>query len=467
MPVSTRDSLVSLRLMGGWSSDAGPSATSVTDGSQGIIQVPWLVDAENVVYMLDGWFRKMPGAARTNTDLIGSASDQVRAMIDYWRSTTSGNPVQRIVVSAGTQIWSSSDFGASYTSLTTGLENNTPASFTVFRDTLIWASTSTVDVPQSWNGIAASTSNLGGSPPNFAFCAEYKDRLWASGVDSAKSRVYYTVLGSASDWTGSGSGSIDIAPDDVDTVTGLRNWKDRLTIFKGPNRGSIHYITGSAPTGSDSFALHPFIRKVGAVNNQSIIEYADDLYFIDNNGAHSLKATANYGDYFEQYMSRDIADYWIRNLNHAQLAQAAGLAIPPLGLLLWAVPRGTVATNNQTLALDLRFQPARWSMMPGLGGLASFALVKESGVQVPWAGAYNGRTYRLNRDARNVENAAYTAKVTFPYVGFSDPFIEKALGPVRVSYAPKGDYNFTLGVTRDGAAQQTALISQGGGATLG
>lgn len=459
--------LIRLSIDGGWSSDAGPSTVGLVR-ADGLLGIPWLIDAENVVYALDGWPQKMPGATATNAAAIGAGAT-VSGIFDYWRSTAAGSPVQRQVIFAGTQIYNSSDNGATWTSLVTGLESAFRPSFVVMDDLLVMATNSSIDVPQSWNGTDAATSNLAGSPPNFAFVVEYNDRLFAAGVDTNKSRLYYTILGSATDWTGAGSGSIDIAPDDGDVITGLFTHKDQLWVLKGENRGSMHFVSGSAPTGSDAFALNPFIADVGCTSHHSIIRFGDDVAWADHNGIHSLKATAAFGNFNEAFLSREIASYFANNLNHGRFAQIRGLTVPLSGLMLWSVPRAGSTTNNATLMLDFRFTPMRWALWPAFS-LDSLALVRDAGnsnIPTPWGGTYTGFVYRMARSARNIAGAAYTDRTTFPYLGFGDPTVEKAITVGRVSYAPLGDYNFTFGYTRDGATQQTETVAQGGVATLG
>ena len=134
----------------------------------------------------------------------------------------------------------------------------------VMNDYLILASTSTTDVPATWD--QTTYANLGGTPPNFAFHVQHKDRMWAAGVSGQLSRLYYSASGNHADWVGAGSGAIDVAPTDGDILTAIASHKNELIVFKGRSRRSIFRITGSAPTGADAFAMVPFIKGVGAAN---------------------------------------------------------------------------------------------------------------------------------------------------------------------------------------------------------
>mgnify|MGYP001564168569 CR=1 FL=1 len=460
---------VSLSIDGGWSVDAGPSAPAVLRQTAGgpVFSVPWLVSADNVIYHLDGWPRKMPGASATNATPVQESGANIAftGIADAWFSGTGASTTQRPIAVGGTQYFSSSDSGATWDSRRTGRVADGIPAFEMFDDLLVLA-TATTDVPQSWDGAAAAMINLAGSPPNFAFMVEHKDRMWAAGVDSNKSRLYYTILGSTVDWTGAGSGSIDIKPDDGDVLTGLVSHKDRLYILKGPYSGSIHYVTGSAPTGSDAFALHPFVNGVGCTSHLSLVKSLDDVVWWDDGGVHSLKATAAFGDFNDAFLSRDIQTYIAENLNHSRFNQIQGTSFPLGGLMLWTAPLAGVTTNGVVLALDYRFTPMRWARWTGYS-VASLGLVRDSGIITPWAGTYGGQTLRMNRRARNINAAAFSGRATLPFLNFGDSSYEKTIGGIRVSLEPQGDYNFTLGLTRDGNTQQTHTVSQSGTATLG
>ena len=197
-------------ITGGWSTESGPKAPTIARGNT--VEVPWLVNAENIVYLHDGWFQKMPGASNVNGTATG-ATDHVNGIFDYWRSGTSGAPAQQRVLYSGTAVYTES--GGTLTSIITGLTASQRPWFDVVNDDLIIAF-SGADVPRLWDQTTAA--NLGGSPPNFAFHVEHKTRTFAAGVATNQSRLYYTVANNHEDWTGSGSGSIDIYPDDGDEI---------------------------------------------------------------------------------------------------------------------------------------------------------------------------------------------------------------------------------------------------------
>jgi hypothetical protein len=446
---------------GGVSTEAGPSyAAAPSDAG---LSVPWLIDCNNAVFNLDGWPQKAPGAAKVNSSTTG-ASDHVLGMYDYWKSGTSGSPTQQRIIYSGTAFYRES--GGTLTSIATGWESGKMPWFEVVNDDLIVTTTSTVDVPSTWD--QSSFGALGGTPPNFSVAVYHKTRTFAFGVPSAQSRLYYTVAENHEDWVGAGSGAIDIAPNDGSVITGIYSHKDELLIFKGGGRFSIWRLTGSSPTGSDAFALIPFIKGVGATNQQSIVPLRDDLVFFDDFGIHSLVATASYGDYNATFLSAPITTWFNEMTNHTRFPYIWGANFAAKGYALWTMAQAGSSTNNIVLHWDYRFDPPRFAFWP-MAAVGSLAMMKDTNqLPTPWAGTYTGYVLRLNQSQRNWAGAAYTHKTLLPYLGFGDAWFDKELLGVRIGYKPKGESTFTFGWQRDGNAQQTVTLDQtGSGDTLG
>src|SRR5437773_576394 len=137
--------IIPISIDGGVSTELGPSAPSGQKGD-GTVSVPWLIEAQNVIFNLDGWVQKMPGAANVNSIATG-ATDAVMGIADYWRSGTGPTQSQQRVIVAGTQIYTES--GGTLASRRTGLEANQMPWFEVMGDVLVIATSSSVDVPMT------------------------------------------------------------------------------------------------------------------------------------------------------------------------------------------------------------------------------------------------------------------------------------------------------------------------------
>ena len=348
---------------GGWSTDFGPTVDLSPDNS-GRIVIPFLVDAENVFFELDGGPHKIGGASKLNSTTIESGA-VLTGVYDYWRQGTTGLPVRRRVVHAGTKVLSDADDAVFSTTLFTGLTSGAVPNYSTFDDLLIISSDSTVDVPRSWNQTTAQ--NLAGSPPRFSFSTPHKGRQFAAGVYTNPSTLYYSAAFDPEDWTGSGSGSIRIDPDDGDMITGIASYKGELVIFKGPNKGSIHRLSGSS--GAD-FSVIPFVRGLGCAWQNTIFQFKDDLGFVSQYGSvHSLKATSAFGDFNDAALSRAINSWLFEHVNYNRIRyiQAANDSLS--GQVLFTMSVDSSATNNAILMMDYRNwpdRPVKWAYWPSM-----------------------------------------------------------------------------------------------------
>ena len=253
-------------------------------------------------------------------------------------------------------------------------------------------------------------------------------------------------------------------------ITGLATRNNELIVFKGPNKGSIFRVQGSAEA---DWSLRPIITAgngtgIGAINQQSIIAApGGDVWFWDHFGIHSLVAVETFGDYKPRYLSDAIRTYFIKNLNHTRFEFVWGCNFAAAGYALWTCSRSGNSTHNQIIGLDYRFTPARFFFWPAYTA-ASLAMVQDTNREtVPWAGTYAGRVLRMNRTARDIATTAYTSTVTLPYLSYGPIFRDRVVKKGIVHLNPKGDTTATIGWTRDTNTQQTASVSQGGTATLG
>ena len=326
--------------------------------------VPWLNDAENVEFLLDGGVRKVGGTQKLNSSAMESNA-QVYGLFDYWRMGSGGTPAQKRVVHVGTTI-KKDDADGTFTNIATGMTDEAVPSYALFDDDLIIMSDSS-DVPQTWDQ-SGNTTTLGTNTPNGAFGVTHKNRFFMSGVNTAPSKLFYSrplPEGPGGDWNNANAGSLLIDPGDGDRITGLVSYKDELWIFKGPYKGSIHRLAGSSPTsvagdnsaiGTGAFTLIPFIRGVGSVNHNMIFKYNDDIGFMWSDGTiRSLQATAAFGDFREASLSLPINSFLRDRINHTQLRYGQAKTSVARGCVYITVPVDTSTDNNILLCMDTRF----------------------------------------------------------------------------------------------------------------
>lgn len=466
--MTTKSRFIRHSFGGGWATDFGISADIGPDQGGGVV-FPFLTEAENVYFDLDGGPRKIGGTSKLNSSVINSGNE-IRGLFDFWRMGTSFAPAQKRVVYSGTAIYADAADGT-FSSIKTGLEDDKTPCFTVFNDKLIMSSDSTVDVPLTYDG--TTVSNLGGTPPAFAFSCVHKNYVWAAGVPTAPSTLFWSRLLDGEDWThatSGGSTGIEIDPDDGDRITAIASYKNDLWVFKGPHKGSIHRITGSANTGSDSFARITFIRGLGAVNHNTLFEFRDDLGFMWADGTiHSLKATAAYGDFNEAALSRPIHQYIGENFNRTFLRRAWAAVDSTRSQVVFTVPIGTNQFCTQVLMMDYSREQVQWASWPALNANCVARVIDATNSNKPilMIGGRDGYVRKTGVANKSIDGAtAIAAKATMPYTNYGNGLMMKTLAGASLQTAAQGNYSIDLRWTRAGEEQQTQQFDLTGGATL-
>jgi hypothetical protein len=446
---------------GGWATDFGPSFEGAPDDS-GIIIMPFLNRADNIVYNLDGGPRKMGGTEKINSSALESGAD-IKGLFDYWRFV-GGSATQHRIVHVGTTI-KKDDADGVFTNIFTGLTAEANPEYAILEDLLVIASDAGGDVPRSWDGTTAQTI---ADAPNLSIVAEHKNRMWGAGVPANPSRLHYSALQDATTWTTGSSGEIDISPDDGDRITAIASHQDSLFVFKGPHKGSIHRILGSSPTGFDPFRRIDFIRGVGAVSQQTIFHYGDDLGFVWSDATiRSLAATDQFGDFLGATLSLPInREYLCSVVNFSQLAQARAVADNAAGLILFSLPIEGSTTNNVMLVLDFRFNPPRWARWTDFDNVSTLATVvdtQKSNIVVPWIGTTDGFVKRTNQPTKSIDgDSAINYHVISPYMNYGLAHIMKGLYAASLGIRPLNDGSINFAWTRDTNLQQSDIFTQGG-----
>lgn len=450
---------------GGWATDFGPSFYGAPD-AQGKLVVPFLQTAQNCFFELDGGPHKVGGTTAFNATPTG-ASDNITGLFDYWRmGTTAVSTQKRLAFSNG--VLYADDGAGGFTAIKSGLSATGVPCFSVFDDICIFSTDTVGEVPQSYN--QTTEANLAGSPPPFAFSCKHKNKVFAAGRPSLPSRLYYCVDNDPEDWTGAGSGSIDIDPDDGDRIVGLASHKDNLWVFKGPYHGSIHRITGSSPSGADAFARVPFIEGIPAIGHNTLFKFGDDLGFMSSSGTvHSLNATAQYGDFTQSYLSLPIDTYMRTELNLSRLKYATAVNDPTRGHVLFTLPSAGVTDNNTILCMDYRngIQPPRWSKWTAFSFGALAMMRNASGVNIMHGGGYDGTVYAMHASTRTHKAASISMDVKLPALTYGNELITKTLEAAALGIKPYNANAVTLAWQADNNTEQTSTtITQGGSSAL-
>lgn len=454
------------KFAGGWATDFGPNLSAAPQNS--MLSLPFLTDAENIIYELNGGCHTMPGTVKMNSSTLG-ASSTVKGIYDYWRQGTTGTAIQKIVAHVDTRIVAAALSDGIFSNIGTGFSSGAVPSYATFDDLLILANDASADVPKSWD--QSTFQSLAGSPPNFSFSAAHKNRQWAAGVIAAPSRLYYSVNLDPEDWVGATSGSIDIDPSDGDAIVGLASFRNDLWVFKGPYKCSIHRITGSAPA---DFARTTFIRGIAAAYQNSIFTLPNDLGFISPRGTvHSLVATQNFGDYEQSTLSFPINRTLRSDIKQSAYKDWWAVEDNLNGMVYLAYTPSGAVRNTQLLMMDYRFlglgEPfPRWAQWKTFGADAMAYVVDTGNRPRPFFGLNDGFIYKGDQADRTHKGSSITPLVSTPFLTYGADHVTKTLYVVGIELAPKNANTFTVNWLRDGQTQQSDTgFSQGGSDVLG
>ena len=174
-------------------------------------------------------------------------------------------------------------------------------------------------VPQRYDGAQSSGSRWAAHTTDPASISTLFDpscgfgaygKLWVGGVTEAPDVVFYSVLLDGDDWTGTGSGFIDLKTVwGNDEIVALAPFYGQLIIF-----GKNNIVIYDNPESGGTLALNEVIRGVGCIARDSVQAIADDLVFLSKTGLRSLARTTEKDKLPLQDLSLSIKDTLIRNI---------------------------------------------------------------------------------------------------------------------------------------------------------
>jgi hypothetical protein len=138
-------------------------------------------------------------------------------------------------------------------------------------------------------------------------------RMFAGGVTEEKDVVYYSTLLDGDDWTGTGSGSIDLKTVwGTDEILHIAPFFGKLIIF-GKNNIAIY----DNPADIANATLDEVITGIGLVNRDTVQAVGDDLVFLSATGLRSLSRTTEKDKLPLTDYSVNIKDTLIRNIGQS------------------------------------------------------------------------------------------------------------------------------------------------------
>jgi len=437
---------------GGWATDYGQTFYGSPDGTD--LTLPWLNKAENISYTLDGRITSAPG---TDTLLVSGAITLPLRSMKYGQTLVRGlgpysllGSAPTTIISVGEDLYEYGTFSITRIgSLPLDSNNSGHIVFSQFNDLLII--TQNLTPPKSYDG--TTFQSLAGSPAEFQISHKHRGRHWGANTASNPSRLYYSVSGNPEDWSGAGSGSIDVDIGDGDEITGIYSFQGELFIFKGSTNLSIHRLRGST---SSDFALVPFTRNISAAWQNCIFQYNNDLIFWSPFGSlHSLKTTDRYGNFIQSFLNYPILSWCQEHMGGtSEVWQASVDPRKGYGVFNFydshertSYQYGTSA-NNMTMMMDFRFMNdqnpyPRFALWPYLK-CHSVGLISNGATHSFYMGDEWGDVHNFNQiwsidgsgNTYGHRETAIRSTVTTPFLTYGPPIETKTLVNVSVNLSP-------------------------------
>ena len=241
-------------------------------------------------------------------------------------------------------------------------------------------------------------------------------RIWMAGVTGAKSTIYFSKLLDGANFTGTGSGLIDVASvvGNNDEIVALGSHNGFLIVFCRNN--VVIYKDPQDPTAT-TFSLQDVITGVGCVGRDTVQNTGTDLIFLSKSGLRSLNRVINEKSAPMRDLSSNIRDDLITFMAGENLNNVKSVYYERDAFYLLSFP-----LLKQIIYFDLRQQlpngaarAAYWTDITPKAFLAASDRTLYLGIS-GGVGSYtgytdNGSNYRLEYLTQNTDfGSPYTLK---------------------------------------------------------
>lgn len=323
-------------------------------------------------------FRSREGNTALNS--VAIASGAAVTGLGYLK-TLSGN--EYMVAVAGTGVYVDTNFSGTFvdktgTAVITANQNNLWTFFQSSGNLIAFGGAPNPPIKFTGTGNAAL---LGGTPPNARYGFQYGNRTFAMSTAAGPSTIYWTVLLNSEDWSGVGSGSAEVEPDDGDyLVTAAPINLNTVILFK---KDSIYLMTGR----ESPFPIFPLFTNVGCAGPHACVVDGGQAYFITPDAkmcitdGNSIVTAAHLPD---------IDDVW-KSFRSFRLPYIAGTILrgPDFDWIVWSCTKSNANTNDYAAIWDLRNQC--WLTASSGFEANAYACTADN---VTYMGGFDGKVYR-------------------------------------------------------------------------
>lgn len=336
--------------------------------------------------------------------------------------------------------------------------------------------------PQTWNGAAASTSDIttpatdwsGATQPRYVIRhgRGASQRLWFFGVPGKEDYLYFSSHNDGKVVNGGTSGFLRIDTGDGFGIVGAVDYGERLIAF-GKNQA---YIVDDSDATIANWGYQATLWKGGAAHHKLIVRTPNDVIAMAEDGEiYSVTSVPDYGDYKQASISRpSFIHNWIAdNANLGEIGKFHAAYDPVIrAIKFWVVRNGKTTPDTALVFFIDRPVDEAWmvhdnlSYRSGYDALCSFLVRKSTGVYRLYTGDDQGFMWELETAAKNDNSNGYQAKFRTPPLAFDNPRIRKRFRRGWIIFHTRGDYNVNVSWWVDNVQQSTISVSTVGGGSV-
>src|SRR3990172_1675028 len=411
---------------------------------------------------------KRGGTAKVNSTAI-TGSPRIMGLHDFRLENGTGFLV---VATSDGKIYK--DFT---TTIKTGLGTSKVSGFEVFNNEIYFFNG--FNRPQTWDGVAASTSDLTSIPTDWTgsnfprqMIARGRGgvtgtgtRLWALALPGTNRKVYASKLNDGHDLSDANVIVFDISTGDGFGIVGGIVYGNRL-IALGKRKAFI--IDDSDPS-TANWGYEPVQWDGGVAHYKLIVKTPNDIICMMEDGEiYSISATQQYGDYIRASLTRPSFMYkWIKdNVNFIYLDDFHAIYDPQIrAIKIWVVRNGKTTVDTALVYFIDRDPKEAWMIHDnqnynsGYSASASTVVRVNPGEHRVYTGDYSGFVWKTEQVNKNDGGNCYYAGFRTPILDYGSPRTTKFYRRGRIVAIAKGDFQVQIQWWVDGVQQSSLAVN--------
>ena len=379
-------------------------------------------------------------------------------------------------------LYRSADLGATAVSLKTGLNPSRRSCYVTFGNELYFCDGLTV--PQTWDGAAASTSDITTPALDWGVSNQPKyvvvrnvgasKRLIFFGLSTDNQALYITAANDGKTVNGGTSAKVIMETADGFGIVGGVEFGERFLGF-GKRKA---YILDDSDASVANWGYVPVQWEGGVAHHDLLVKTPNDLIAMQEDGEiYSVSAAQEYGDYKLASIARPAFIHkWIEdNVNLALIEQFHAIYDRTARCVYFFVVRNGYSRIDTALTYFIDRPPAEaWMVQDnlvhasGYSASSSFEVRESTGKYRVYTGGYDGFLWGLQQTAKNDNGNGFQARFRTPPLPFDNPRVRKKYRRGVIVFNPYGEYIVNVLWWVDNVQQTTRQVTtMGSGGAYG